>query len=541
MAGIALLLAAAALAHALARTLRASPVPILLVAGMAVGGLVPVDILDNALILGVTFLLFVTGIDLDPGSLRGQARRAAWVGAVQFFVLGLLGLGTALGLGFDAETAAFLALALTASSTLVIVRLLRRRRQLYEPFARLVIGVLLVQDLLIIAAVPVVTRAPAGPAAVGLGVLAIAGLIVLALGTAHWVAPRLVRLDREDEPLLLAVLALLFAFLGAADLLGLPLMVGAFLAGVALARFPADAVVRPQLVSIGDFFTAIFFTALGAIIGIPTPGEAWHALVLAGVVILVTPPLVTWVAERTGLSARPAIEAGLLLAQTSELSLVIGLYALLAGRIDAGAFSTIALVTLLTMLLTPVVARDRVTWALLHRHPLRRPGRRQIPPPSGDHVLVLGAGTTGLPLVETLFASGYEVVVVDDDPDTVARLQEADVPSIRGDATDLAVLEEARARHARLITSTIRRPEDNRRILEHVGGVPALVRVFEDDDAEWVRQLGGTPIVYSEATAERVMAWYEERMGAAGAPGPEPADPEPPGPEPGNPGPGAGS
>ena len=233
-------------------------------------------------------------------------------------------------------------------------------------------------------------------------------------------------------------------------------------------------------------------------------------------VIFVTPPLVTWVAERTGLSARPAIESGLLLAQTSELSLVIGLYGLLAGRIDTGTFTTIALVTLLTMLMTPILARDRVAWWLLHRHPVRRAGRRQIPPPSGGHVLVLGAGTTGLPLVETLFASGCEVVVVDDDPDMVARLREADVPAIRGDASDGAVLDEARARHARIITSTIRRPEDNRRVLEHVAGVPVLVRVFEEEDARWVRELGGTPILYSEATAERLLAWYQRNLAPDG-------------------------
>ena len=513
MAGIALLLAAAALAHGLARALRISPVPILLLAGVAVAGAVPVETLDNALILGVTFLLFVAGVDLDPRSLGSEAGRVLRVGLVQFAALGLAGLAVALALGVDPVSAAFLALALTASSTLVIVRLLRRRRQLYEPFARLVIGVLLVQDLLILAAIPVITRAGAGPGPVALGILAVAALGASAWAVARWVAPRLVRLDREDEPLLLAVLGLLFVFLGAADLMGLPLIVGAFLAGVALAGFPADAVVRPVLAPIGDFFSAIFFTALGAIIGVPGIAELGHALALAAVVVLGTPPLVTWVAERTGLSARPAIESGLYLAQTSELSLVIGLYGLLAGQIDAGTFTTIALVTLLTMLLTPVVTRDRVAWRLLHLHPLRRAGQRPISPPANGHVVVLGAGTTGLPLVETLFASGYELVVVDDDPDVAARLREAEVAVIRGDATDLSVLDEARVRHARLITSTIRRTEDNRRLLEHVSGVPVLVRVFEEDDAAAIREAGGTPVLYSEAAADRMIEWYLTEQG----------------------------
>lgn len=520
MTGLALLLAAAAVAHGLARALRTTPIPLLLIAGVAVGAAVPVDVLDHALILGVTLLLFVTGTDLDPATLKGQTGRVLRVGIIQFLALGLAGLVVALGLGFDPVAAAFLALALTASSTLLIVRLLRRRRQRYEPFARVVIGVLLVQDLLILLTVPVVTRATDGLVAVAAGVAGVVGLGALAVLAARWIGPWLVRLDREDEPLLLAVLAILFAFLGAADLLGLPLMVGAFLAGVALARFPLDAVVRPKLLPVGDFFAAIFFTALGAIIGVPTFPELGHALVLTAVVILITPPLVTWVAERTGLSARPSIEVGLFLAQTSELSLVIGLYGLLAGQIDDGVFTTIALVTLLTMLLTPILARDRVAWALMHLHPVQR-AAPQIPPPAGGHVLVLGAGTTGLPLVETLFASGYDVVVVDDDPDVVARLRDAEVSVIRGDATDPRVLDQARAGAARLITSTVRRPEDNLRLLEHVTGVPVLVRVFEEEDAEAIRARGGTPILYSEAAASRMLDWYFSEVTASVAmPGP---------------------
>ncbi|MFP4623975.1 MAG: cation:proton antiporter [Gemmatimonadota bacterium] len=508
MGSIALLLAAAAAAHTLARALRIPPIPLLVGAGIALGGVLPGEFLDTALILGVTFLLFVTGIELSPAGVMQQRGRALRVGLVQFSVMGLAGFAASLLLGFDPVSAAFLALALTASSTLLVVRLLRQRRQMYEPFARLVLGVLLLQDILVIGLIPLVTRAPHGPTAVALGVLGIAVLLLMAAITARWGTRLLARIGQEDEPFLLAVLAILFIFLGAADVLGLPLVVGAFLAGVAIASFPTSALTRPNLAPIGDFFSAVFFTALGAIIGVPSLAEVGYALLLAGFVVLGTPPLVTWIAERTGFSARPAIESGLLLAQTSELSLVVGLYGMIEGEIEPGVFTIIALVTLLTMLLTPMIAHTRVAWWLMHLHPVRR-SRAQITPPEGGHVLVLGSGTTGLPLVETLLASGYEVVVVDDDPTVVAQLGEAELSVIRGDATDTAVLDQARARQARLITSTIRRPEDNRRLLEYVSGVPVLVRVFEDEDAEWVRELGGTPVVYSDATAAALLEWLE--------------------------------
>ena len=512
MAGIALLLAAAAVGYGIARLLGLPPVPLLLISGLVLAqvGRVPGQFLEEALILGVTFLLFVTGIELSPARTRGQRGIALRVGLVQFVLLGLAGLGTALLLGFDGLSASFIALALTASSTLVVVRLLRQRRQMFEPVGRVVVGVLLLQDLLVILLIPLMTRAPVGPTAVAIGLAAVAALVVLAAVVSRWVAPRLVRLDGDDEALLLATLALLFAFIGLAAWLDLPLVVGAFLAGVALSAFPVSAIVRPQLASIGDFFSAVFFTALGALIGAPTGSELLQALVLALVVVLVTPPLVTVVAEWAGLSARPSIEAGLLLAQTSEISLVVGLYGMLENQISPGVFTIIALVSLMTMLLTPLMATGRVAWGLMHLHPVRRRAV-QIPPVDG-HVLVLGSGTTGMPLLETLLGADYDVVVVDDDPDVVDRLREAEVYVIRGDASDVAVLEQARALHARVITSTIRRPEDNRRLLEYARDVPTIVRVFEEEDAAWVESMGGIPVLYSEAAAEGLLDWMEKSL-----------------------------
>ncbi len=512
MAAIALLLTAAALAYALAKAIHVPPIPMLLLAGVALAqiGHVPVEFLEEALILGITFLLFITGIELSPRRTGGQRNAALRVGLVQFTVLGLAGLGVALLLGLDMLSAAYVALALTASSTLVVVRLLRRRRRMFEPFARLVIGVLLLQDLLVILLIPLMTRTPDGAGALLYGLASVTALLLLAWAAWRWIAPQMIRLDGDDEALLLATLALLFVFVGLAGWLGLPLVVGALLAGVALSGFPVDAFVRPQLASIGDFFSAIFFTALGALIGIPSGLELFQALALAALLIVVTPPLVTVVAERSGLSARPAIESGLLLAQASELSLVVGLYGMLEGQISQSVFTVIALMTLLTMLLTPLIATDRVAWALMHLHPVRR--RARTMPRLSGHVLVLGSGATGMPLLETLLGADYEVVVVDDDPNVVARLRDAELHVIRGDASDVAVLQEARAREARIITSTIRRPEDNRRLLEYAQGVPTIVRVFEEEDAAWIRELGGTPVLYSEAAAEGLMSWIEREL-----------------------------
>jgi monovalent cation:H+ antiporter-2, CPA2 family len=511
MIGIALLLAAAAVGHGLAKLLRLPAIPLLLLGGVALstGGFVPpAQMLEFMIVLGLSVLVFAGGTELNPRRVRTQRRAALGVGLVQFLTLGAAGFLTGLVLGYGVQVALYIALAISASSTLVVVRLLQQRLQLFEPFGRLVIGVLLLQDLFVILAIPVVVRYHEGLAAIVSGLAGAAGLMALAFVVLRWVTPWLLaRLHGDDERLLLAVLTVLFVFVGIADLLRLPIIAGAFLAGVSLSAFPAAGLVRGQLTSISDFFTAIFFTALGVLLALPTPQELLHAIVLIAVVVLITPPLVTAIAERYGLSARQALESGLLLAQTSEFSLVVALQGLVLGQLASGTFTVIALVTATTMVLTPFVATDGVTWRLLRYHPVRR-SPQEIVPPRG-HVLLLGCGENGMPLLETLYAAGADVLVVDDDPAIIRQLREGEIPCIRGDGSDFDVLRRAGARDARLIISTIRRPLDNEPVLRYVEGVRVLVRVFEESDADRIRGLGGTPILYSEAAAEDFMRWFD--------------------------------
>ncbi|MGH7457687.1 MAG: cation:proton antiporter [Longimicrobiaceae bacterium] len=514
MTALTVLLLAAAVAFGVARRLRLPAVPLLMVAGagLSLAGLVPpLELLENAVILGLTFLVFTAGAELNPNRVERGRGTAAKVGVAQFALLGGAGFVATLGMGFSPTTSLYLALAVAASSTLVVVRLLQRRGQLFEPFGRLVIGVLLLQDTLVILLIPVATKAPEGWGAVAQGMAGVAVLVGLAYLCFRRLAPFLAsRLHQDEEAMLLAALAILFVMAGLSYALELPLVAGAFLAGVALSGFPVSGLVRGPLSSLSDFFLAIFFTALGALVSVPSPDIFLKALILSALVVVLTPLVVTVVAERAGLSSRVSIEAGLLLAQTSEFSLVIGLQGLSEGHVEREVFTLIALVTALTMLLTPLLATDRVTWRLLDLHPLRRRDTL-LSIPSG-HVLLLGCGDNGLPLLETLLSSGYQVLVVDDDPSVIARLEEGEVPAIRGDGSDLEVLRRAGAKDARIIVSTMRRARDSQALLQYLSGagVPVLVRVFDADDARRIEALGGTPVLYSRAAADDFVKWLDQ-------------------------------
>lgn len=514
MLSVAIILGIAAAGLAVARWRGISAIPVLIVGGLvlnATGALAAGGELRDLLLLGVTFLVFVVGAELDPRRVGDQRRPALIIGLGQFLLLGAIGLGAVRLLGMDWLTAAYLALAITASSTLLGVTLLRQREQVFEPVGRLVVGVLLVQDLLVILLLPALMRASDGGGSVLLALLGTVGLMGLAVVCARWIAPWLIlRLKLEQESLLLTVLALLFLFVGAAHWLKLPMVTGAFLAGVSLSRFPIRGLVRGQLTSLADFFLAVFFVALGALVTLPGPRELLAVGLVLLAVVALAPPVVMILARYTGASTRSAVETGHLLAQCGEFGIVVVLLGVQAGHISPKILSIVVMVCVVTMGLTPLLTHDVVTWRIMHGlAKLKRPTVSR----HRDHVLFLGCGAHVPPLIRRLHAAGHEVVAVDEDALAVQHAEAGGAVAIRGDGADLRVLRAAQARHARVIVSTMRRIEDNQRLLQFVRGPQGprvLVRVFSRLEAETIRSAGGEAIVEADALAETFFAWLDQ-------------------------------
>jgi len=510
MIELTVLLGLAAVGMGLSRWTGFPAIPFLLAGslGLSATGVVgDPQFVEDVLFLSVSVLLFVVGTDLSPQRVGPFAPAALRIGIVQFAGLAAAGVGLAVGLDYDLTDALYLGLALAASSTIVGVRLLQRRQQMFEPFGRTVVGVLLLQDALVVLLLPVLIRFPDGPAAMldslGGTALLLAGVGVVTYG----LVPRLLEWDLDPETQLLVVLGVLFGFMEGAEWVGVPRFAAAFLAGVSLSGFPISGLVHGEMQPLYDFFAALFFASLGVAAAVPAPTTLWHALLFAGTVIVLTPLLVAVVGEWAGLVARPALESGLLLAQTSEFSLVVGLQALVVGQITGDVFAVILLATVITMMLTPLLTSDAFVWELVRWHPSRRGDALSEVP--NDHVLLLGGGQSARPILRLLRESEYEAVVVDEDPAVVDRLRADGVTCVRGDGADLSVLLDAGAAQARLIVSTLRTPTGLGDLLNYVGdAVPILVRVFEDEEAAWVEARGGTPVRFAHAAAASFAEWF---------------------------------
>ncbi len=512
MMGFAMLLVAAALAFGLSQALRLPLIPLLLLGGVLLrhsGLALPEAMAQSSLELGLAMLVFSAGMELNPKRFGGKYRQVLGVGLSQFVVVGVGGGLLVAALGFDAMSALYTGLAITTTSTFIVVRLLKTRQQMFEPFGRIVTGVLLIQDLVVVLLIVVLYRLPEGAESVLRGSGAMLVLIALAYCGLRWVMPYLVlRLKLDQETLGLTIMAVLFAFMGLAYLLGLPMITGAFLAGVSLSAFPVNSVARGMVTSLTTLFLALFFTVLGSAIEVGSGRDWLIALALSAFIILVTPLVVTLVAERLGLTARASIESGLLLAQTSEFSLVVVLQGLIANQILPQVFNVVALTTVITMTVTPLLATDRLTWRLMRL----RAGRREcVRRDLRGHVILLGYGRGGSMVVKALREAGREPLVVDDDPIVVRDLTEKGIAAMRGDGSDRRVLEEVNARDALAIVSSMRRVGDTEAVIRAVGanGPKVIARVSEPDDADRIRSLGGIPVLASTSAAEAFIQWYD--------------------------------
>ena len=516
MTALALLLLAAAAAHAVARLTHLPVIPLLVVAGLLLAQIpfgAGEDFLRITVELGLVFLVFSAGIELSPRRIGRQSRRVWGVGAAQFIVIGAGAWIVAQALGFDFQTCLFLALAIAASSTLVVTAVLKQRQQMFEPFGRLVTGVLLLQDAAVVLMLVLLARLPEGATEVLLALGGTSVLVACAWLAQRHLMPWLSHRKLDDESLLLGVLAVLFSACGFALWLGVPLIAGAFLAGITLSGFPINGLVRGMLGSLSDFFLALFFVALGGLLVLPNPSLLVAGLVLGLFVILATVPLVALVAERLGLSTRASIETGLLLAQTSEFSIVIALQGLALGVIAPELFSLVALLTVATMALTPAFSHPHVVNLLVRWDPRRLWQERPHFTQAG-HIVFIGVGAAGERFLAPVLATGREIVVVDEDASLLRRIHARENPKVstlQGDGSHPAILERVQARRAATVVCSLPRPEQSERVARYLEGSGArvIIRAFDPALGQLLAAHGAIPVVTSEAAAGSFMAWAD--------------------------------
>ncbi|NBB83659.1 MAG: sodium:proton exchanger [Alphaproteobacteria bacterium] len=435
----------------------------LVVAFIAVGIIAGPSVLDIArsdqhidllASLGIAVLLFLVGLKLDLKLVRTLGKTAVVTGLGQVAFTAAIGFVIVLGLGFGPVAAVYIAVALTFSSTIIIVKLLSDKREIDSLHGRVALGFLIVQDIVVVLAMIVLSALGVGAEGAGEGqALAAIGRVVgyglaalaaVAVFVRYVAEPLTRRLAKAPELLVAFAIGWAALLAAAGDVLGFGKELGGLLAGVSLASTPVRDAVAARLASLRDFLLLFFFIALGAGLDLGRLGDQVIPALVLSVFVLVGNPLIVMVLMGwLGYRRRTGFLAGLTVAQISEFSLIFIAVGVTLGHVDDEALGLVTLVGLITIALSTYM----ITWShALHRRldPLLTPFERKRPtaeeamagPPSGADVLLFGLGRYGRAIGRRLTERGYDVLGVDFDPEAVMAWRDGGGRAVFGDASD---------------------------------------------------------------------------------------------------------
>lgn len=538
---LAAVLAIATVAGLVMSRLRQPLIVAFLVVGVVVGpvgtGWVSADgTIELLADFGIALLLFLVGLRLDVHMIRSTGPVAVVTGLTQVALTAAVAYLIAMAFGMHGLTALYIAMALTFSSTIIIVKLLSDKRELDQLHGRIAVGVLIVQDLVVVLVMIVLTafgEGTGGDLGHGMAIVLLkgAGLLSVVWLLMRYLLPRLLpHIARVPDLLVLFGVSYAASMAALSGWLGFSSEVGAFLAGVSLASTPFRDALGARLASLRDFLLLFFFLELGSRLEFnDVTGQIIPALVFAAVVLIGKPLIVVTVMSLMRYPLRVSVPTGLPLGQISEFSWILAALGLSLGHITNETVSLITLIGLITIALSTYL----ITYSeqIYHRvkrwlEVLERRGPREPKIVAADSfdVILYGLGRFGGHLAHRLSIAGHRVLAVDFDPHQVKTHSADEFAVVFGSAEDEQLLEALPLSEAKYVISAIPIAQVNLALLQSLRqhgftGTIALT-AHTHHDAERLRAAGVHTVLEPFSTAARATsnALHELLIEDGGAP-----------------------
>lgn len=422
--------------------------------------------------LGIAVLLFLVGIKLDVKLIKSIGVVSVMTGLGQVAFTSIIGylIGLAIGLGHISSI--YVAVALTFSSTIIIVKLLSDKREIDSLHGKIAMGFLIVQDLVVVIAMIVLatigigaTNEAAGNSALWQVSLSGAGLLLFVIIFVKYIAnPLTAILARAPELLVIYALAQTALFAAIGHSVGLGIEVGGLLAGVALASTPYRESISARLAPLRDFLLLFFFIALGATLDISQLGSHITGAIIFSLFVLIGNPLIVLIIMGSmGYRKRTGFLAGLTVAQISEFSLIFIAMGVSLGHVEQDVLGLVTLVGIVTIAAS--------TYMITYSHQLYNffepvigifersdTAREQITEPlSNKHypVIIFGLGRLGTGIAERLRDKGIKVLGIDFNPTAIKYWNSLGFDTEYGDITDAEFVTELPLSHTLWVISTI--------------------------------------------------------------------------------------
>lgn len=515
---LAVVLSVASVLGYVARSLRQPLILAYLATGFLLRYFYPAGVHDGLVIfsdLGIMFLLFLVGLEINYESFFAISRPALAVGIFQVLVTFGAGFWVAQLLHFGIISSSYIAIALTFSSTIIAVKVLTEKKDMYSLYGRIAIGILLIQDLVAVISLVVLSGVSAGRQVEWLAIIGIllkAGVlfgVMLLLG--RKIMPVVLdKVARSHELLFVMSLAWVFLVATFAKQIGFSIEIAGFLAGLALANssehFQISARVRP----LRDFFILMFFVVLGSSISFGNVSGAFVPVLALSLFVLVGNPLIILIVMGLmGYRKRTSFMTGMAIAQISEFSLVLVALGAKIGHLESSIVSLIAAVGVTTFVISSyLIQHSEMIFSFLGKI-LSLFERRHA---KDDHIfnqefhkpiILIGADRTGQSILDNLNIK--DVLVIDFNPEMIPHLQARKVDYLFGDLVDQEIFEKANFDEAKLVISTSPDLEDNLMLISQLKELPErpklIVRAESEKDAELLYRYGADYVLLPHFTA----------------------------------------
>lgn len=512
------LLAAAVVVVVVCRLVRLPPILGYLAVGIALGphalGVVPLDETTRYVgEFGVVFLMFSIGLEFSLPQLKAMRRAVFGLGLAQVVITTLAAMAALHVVGYGWQAGLVLGGALAMSSTAIVSKMLAERMELSSPHGRDVMGILLFQDLAVVAFLIVIPslaqsgRELAVALAIAAAKAAVALAVILFLGQAPMRAWfHVVARQRSSELFVLNVLLVTLGLGALTESLGLSLALGAFLAGMLIAETEYRYQVEDDIKPFRDVLLGLFFVVVGMALDPRLVLENFGTIALLVLIpVVVKLALVALLARLFGAPLATALRVGFYLAQAGELALVMLALAVKSEIVPEALLQPVLAAMIISMCIAPVViqfaeplvrkltANDWLAQAALVTQIAARTMGRQ------DHVIICGYGRSGQNLARILGAEEIAYVAMDADPQRVRGAAADGSDVMYGDASRREVLMSAGLAKARAVVITFANTHVAQKILHHVHQsrpeLPVIVRTLDDSEIDKLEAAGATEVV----------------------------------------------
>jgi len=477
---IGLLVIALAVLALIFKVLKQPILPVYLLAGFLLGPvlhIVPASqgpLLDVLASIGIAFLLFLAGLELDVSVLL-KNYKISLLGILfavintLIFVFLFTHLSYFNNLGNERN---ILAIAFSFSSTLLVVKALGEQGKLNTTLGYLSLSALLVQDLIAIMALAFLGS---GGASLAMPLQGVIILILLAFVCSKFIFPYVFKLVAySEEMLFLLALAVLFGFSLLSEYFGLSLAAGAFLGGLSLSPLIYRYEISSRMQSLRDFFVMILFLSLGLQISISSFQSLLAPFIALMVLTIILKPIIySSLGLVFGLSRPLAASDGLVKSQTSEFSLTIAhslsnqAFSLAGYTFLASSFVSSYIFEYLDNLTHFIVKiLDKVLPLSLFKRHFKNKDLEVLK----DHVVIFGGHRMGGRLIKTLMKQNKKILLIDNNPDIISKFS-GSIMTLYGDALENEIKEEASLDKASIIISTIPDLQINLMLLREVNQI----------------------------------------------------------------------